>query len=352
MNHTALTVLALAALPLAIPARAESSQDPVRHIAGTVHRVESRTVVRAQRGGEREEQSERITRTLKIGSSGELDLANIAGDIVVTRGGGSEATLEIVKTSRARTAEEARRMLGLVQVDVAERNNRGEVKTRYPSNDERRNTRRNINVAVAYTVAAPAGTRLTARSISGSIKVGDIKGDLSLETISGNVDISGAGRVTSAKSISGNVTITDSPLEGTAEAGSISGTVTLRRVGARRLSLNSISGNIVVDSSTAERIDAQSMSGNVEFQGPLARNGRYELKSHSGDVRVTVSGNTGFELDANSWSGSVDANIANLTRRGNDEGRGRRRALRGTWGDGSAVLSITTFSGNATVTKR
>lgn len=353
MKYLTSTVLALAILPVPAPAGAQTVSEHVRTVVRTASRTAIEPVTRYQRGSDREEQTERITRTLKIGSSGELDLSNIAGDIVVTRGSGNEARVDIVKTARGRTVDDAKQMLQLVVVEVTEGNGRGDVKTRYPSGDDRRNQRRNINVSVAYTVTAPAATRLTIRSISGSIKVDTIAGDLSLETISGNVDIAHAGRITSAKSISGDVTILDSALDGSADVGSVSGTVAVRRVQARRLSLNSISGNIIVDTATAERIEAQSMSGDVDFQSALAGNGRYELKSHSGDVRATVLGTTGFELEANSWSGSVRADIASLTPRGNTmDGRDRRRTLRGTFGDGSAVLSITTFSGDAVVSKR
>ena len=124
----------------------------------------------------------------------------------MTRANGGEATIEVVKTSRARTVDEAREMLGLVTVSITERSGRADVKTVYPRDDEwRRNNRRNVNVSVAYTVTAPAGTRLTIGSVSGSIRVSDIKGDLSANTISGNVRIGGAGRIASAKSVSGNV---------------------------------------------------------------------------------------------------------------------------------------------------
>ena len=352
MNYTVFGVLALTVLPLASPAAAQTAHESARDVVRTVHRMAVEPVVRAQRGGDREEQTERVTRTLKIGSSGELDVSNIAGDIVVTRGSGSEATIEIVKTARARTAEDARQMLGLVQVEVAERSSRAEVKTRYPSSEER-GRRRNLNVSVAYTISTPAETRITAQSISGNIKVSEINGDLSLESISGAIDIVNAGRITAAKSISGNVTILDSKLEGPVDAGSVSGAVALRRVQARRLSLNSVSGNVIVENSTAERMEAQTMSGDVDFQSGLSGSGRYELKSHSGDVRVTLSGNTGFELEANSWSGSVQAQIPNFTNRSEPgDGRRARRTLRGTFGDGSAILDITTFSGDVIVTRR
>lgn len=349
MTHTRLTVLALAALTIPHVAGAQTTHERARHV---VHTKVPDATVKYQGGGARQEQTERITRTLKIGGGGELDLSNIAGDITVTRGRGSDAEIEIVKTARGRTVDDARQMLGLVQVDIDDRTGRAEVTTRYPSGDNRRNERRNVNVSVAYTVTAPAGTRLTVRSISGDVKVEGITGDLSLESVSGNIGISNAGRISSAKSISGNVSIADSPIDGSAEASSVSGNVVLQRVKARRLSLSSVSGNLVVDDVTAERIDGQTMSGNVQFTSSLAPNGRYELQSHSGDVRVTLTGNTGFELEANSWSGSVRADIPGLTPTGDAGGRARRRTLRATHGDGSAILSITTFSGNAIVTRR
>jgi DUF4097 and DUF4098 domain-containing protein YvlB len=301
----------------------------------------------------REEQVDRQTKTVKIGTGGELTLSNIAGDIVVTRASGSEATIEIVKTARARTVEDARELLGLVTVSVTERTGRAEVKAVYPRDDEmRRNNRRNVNVSVAYTVSTPAGTRLTIGSVSGSIKVSDIKGDLSANSISGAVRIANGGRIAAAKSISGEVEIVDTETDGALDVQSISGSVVLRKVTAQHVDVGSISGSVVLQDVQCDRIEAHTISGDVEFGGPLAKGGRYELTSHSGDVRITVSGASGFELEANSFSGSVRPDLA-LTLQG-ERGRDRsgRRALRGVYGDGSAVLNVTTFSGNVVIAKR
>ena len=85
-------------------------------------------------------------------------------------------------------------MLALVPVEITERGTRVEARTRYPSGDDRRRTgRRNVNVSVAYTVAAPEGTRILVKSISGNISVRDILGGLTLETVSGTVRIANAG---------------------------------------------------------------------------------------------------------------------------------------------------------------
>lgn len=244
-------------------------------------------------------------------------------------------------------------MLGLVQVTSTERNGRAEIKTVYPHDDDkRRNNQRNINVSVAYTIVAPANSRLTVGSVSGNIKVTDIKGDLTLNTISGTVRVANAGRMASAKSISGNVEILDTQMDGAVDAQSISGNVTIRKVSARRLSLGTISGNVVIQDAQCERAEAHAISGNVEYSGALARNGRYELQSHSGDVRLTIPPGSGFELEANTFSGSMHSDLTLKMDSVDANGRGRRRNIRGVAGDGSAVVNITTFSGNVAIAKR
>jgi DUF4097 and DUF4098 domain-containing protein YvlB len=352
MTTRVVTLMALGALLLPVQAVAQSAADRVRTVVR--ERIVTPPAVRYQRGRDGQEQTDRTTRTLKIGTTGELAVTNIAGDIVVTRTDGSEARVDIVKTSRAQSVEEARENLRLVEVDVVERAGRAEITTRYPEHTRNRSNRR-MNVSVAYTIAAPAGTRVTVRSISGDVRVTDIKGDLQIDTISGDVRVVNAGRVSGAKSVSGSVEILDTDAEGTLEANSISGTVAVRRIKARRIALGSISGDVVIENVECDRAEAQSMSGDVTFSGPLATGGRYQLNSHSGNVRAAVAGSTGFEVEANSWSGNVRADDLAIRLRSGGDGRrtaGLRRTLRGVVGDGSAVLSITTFSGSVVITRR
>ena len=299
----------------------------------------------------REEQVERTTRTLKLGANGVLGLGNIAGDIVVTRGSGADTTVDIVKTARGRDVNDAREQLQLVQVEVSERNGRADVRTRYPGR-ENQGDRRNFSVSVAYNVSAPAGTRISIESISGNVKITDIKGEVSANTVSGDVRITGAGRINGAKTISGVVEIVDAQVDGGLESSSVSGDVILRRVTARRLDAASVSGNITLDDLQCDRVSANSTSGTVTFTGPLARNGRYELNAFSGEIRVLLSGNTGFEVEANSFSGDVRSELAITTRGAQTNRRGRRTVLNGTYGDGSAVLDLTTFSGSIVIAKR
>jgi DUF4097 and DUF4098 domain-containing protein YvlB len=298
-------------------------------------------------------QTDKASRTLKIGTGGELDISNVSGDIVITRGGTTDATIEIVKTARAHSDEDAKALLQLVQVDIVERGNRAEIRARYPPGEEmRRNNRRNVHVSVAITVGAPAGTRVRAQSISGSISSKDIRGEVTLESISGAIRVANGGRVAAAKSISGDVELTDTASEGAIEASTASGSVTLRRVKARSLELGSISGDVVMEEAQASTIEAQTVSGQVRLSGALAKGGRYELSSHSGSVQVSIGGGAGFALEATSFSGSVHSDFP-VNAQDTGFGRGRRpQSLRGVHGDGSAVLDLTTFSGSITISKR
>ena len=350
MRLLAYIVAALVTVPV-LPATAGAQVYPERIAATVKARVleASRAYQGRQRDDNREEQTERTSKVVKLGADGTLSLGNVAGDITVTRGGGSDATIEIVKTARGRSVQDAKDLLALVPVEVTERNGRVEVKTRYPNGTGRRN----VNVTVAYTVSAPAGTHLSIETISGDVKVTDIKGDLSANSISGDVRISGAGRISAAKTISGTVEIADTQSDGPIAASSISGDALFRHVTARRLDATSVSGNIKVEDVQCERVSAQTTSGNVWFSGPLARSGRYELHAFSGEVRVVLSGNTGFEVDATSFSGEVRTDVP-ITTHGNSQPdrRGRHTTLTGSYGDGSAVLDLQTFSGSIVISKR
>ena len=330
-----------------MPRVADAQVYPER-IAVKAHAA-SAAYARRPREQSRDEQTERTTKTFKIGTDGSLDLGNVSGDITVKRGGGSDATVEIVKVAHGRDATDSKAQLSLVTVDVNESTGRAAVKARYANGQ-----RRNVDVSVDYNVTAPAGTRVTASSISGSIHISDIKGDVSASTISGDVKISGASRINTAHSISGSIEISDAKTDGSIEAQTVSGDVHLRHVAAHRIGGGSVSGEIKFEEIECETASAKSMSGSITMSGTLARHGHYELSTHSGEVRLTLAGNTGFGIEASSFSGDVRSDFPITTHGTMTDGahRGHRTILQGTFGDGSAMLNITTFSGSIVIAKR
>ena len=299
----------------------------------------------------REEQRETFTKTARLGPNGILDISNLVGNIEISRGSGNDATIEVTKVARARTQEDARALLPLATVEVTSRGDRTEIRTNYAEQEVMRR-HRNVNLAVHFKITAPQGTRVMARSLSGNLRATDIRGELSLITTSGNVEISNAGRVAAAKSTSGNIDLTNIDSDVALDAGTISGNVVVRSAKARRMQLGTVSGSVILTDVQTEGLGAQTLSGDVEFVGTFAKGGRYELKSHSGNVRVRVPGGSGFTVEANSWSGNVHSDFSIGGSDSEPPRGGRRKVIRGTVGDGSAVVNITTFSGNVQLLKK
>lgn len=346
MTRVLIGIVVAATALTAAPALAQVYPD--RIVVKDKARAVTTSYHRRDRDEGREQQIERTTKTFRLGPTGSITLSNISGDITVSRANGSDTTVEIVKTARGRDTADARELLQLVTVETTERNGRAEVRTQYPAGDEmRRRNRRNVNVNVDYIVTTPAGTRVSVETISGDIRVTDTKSEVSATTISGDVHISGANAGT-AKTISGTVEIADAQVDGPLDASSVSGDVILRRVSARRVDAGSVSGDIKLEDVQSERVSAHTTSAAIWFTGTLMKNGRYEFKGFSGDVHITLAGTTGFELDASSFSGEIRSNDFPVTTRGRID----RRKLSGTYGDGSAILDLGTFSGSIIISKR
>ena len=297
----------------------------------------------------RVEQRETFTKTVRLAANGVLDVSNLSGNIEIKRGSGAEAVIEVTKIARGRTEEAAREMLPMVRVEITPRPERAEIRTMYDSGEPGRG--RNINVSVNYTITAPKETRIRAVTLSGNVTATDIQGELSLVTTSGNVMITNASRVAAARTTSGNVELSNINSDVALEAGTVSGDVIARSVKARRMTVGTVSGRIIIQDVQTERLSAQAFNGDIDFSGALAKGGRYDLKSHSGNVRIAVSEGSGFEVEANSWSGTVHSAFAIGGSDGEPQ-RGRRKIIRGVVGDGSAVVNITTFSGDVHLVKK
>ena len=158
-----------------------------------------------------------------------------------------------------------------------------------------------------------------------------------------------------AKTISGNVTLTNVQTEGDISVGTINGMMNAKGIRAHGIDFSSISGDLVIADMVCDRLGAKSVSGSVEYAGSISKTGRYNLTSHSGTIRLTLANPSGFELNADSFSGSVRSDFAVTLgpTSGNDRRRpGPGRTMHAVFGDGGATLTIRTFSGDIVIAKR
>jgi hypothetical protein len=299
------------------------------------------------------EQSERFSQTFKVGADGSIDLQNISGDVHVTTGRGHDIQVEAIKRVRHRDASEAKRLLSQLRIEATQVGNRVEVRTIYP-----RTSGRGFSGGVDYTITVPANGAVSMKTISGDVEVTGVRGEVRAESVSGDVQVTSTPNLALAKTVSGDVTARDIAATTPLSLSTVSGTVIGTGLKVRTLEAGSVSGNVQLSNLQVERLQAKSVSGDIEFDAALARGGRYEFNSHSGNVRVTLANTPGFELDASTFSGSIRSDFPVTLRSTSqpDPGDRRRgglnRAIRGTYGDASAILAVRSFSGSVVITRK
>jgi hypothetical protein len=263
---------------------------------------------RGQRGGQGET-TETLTRIVRLVPGGTFDLRNPVGDITIT-GGGSEARIEAIKRVRNMPDGRMRALLEATRIDIAERGGNVQVRTVHPPV-------RGV-ATVDYIITLPQNANIILRTTSGNVSVQNISGDeLTADTLSGNF--------------------------------------TVRDLRSRMLQVHTVTGNMLLHDIATQRAILDSVAGNLEFAGRLLRNGQYELQTHSGDIRVTPSGNPGFDLEAKTYRGDLRSDfVLRLLQQHPPAGaRGPRlqKFLRGTVGDAGATLTTSSFSGNTEILK-
>ncbi len=248
----------------------------------------------------RNEVTESFTRTVRLDRGAVIDLENTAGDIIITGGGGSDVRIDAVKRMRGTSEADAQTRLRDVQIEIVERAGRLQVRTNYPRV-------RNGGGAVDYTLAVPSAADLVIRSVSGDVRVSNVRGELRAETINGDLEATSVGQVQLAKTISGSVTI--SGAEGDLRAESVNGDVVIRGLKGRSGQVSTVSGDVRMSDIELERANIGSINGDIDYGGALARSGRYELHTHSGDVVIAPSGDAGFDVEANTFNGDITSQV-------------------------------------------
>jgi DUF4097 and DUF4098 domain-containing protein YvlB len=256
------------------------------------------------------EYTEKFEKTVRLGRNGRLELTSLSGDVEIAGGSGEEAKITATKTTRGNNEQNARAALSAMAIEVNERPG-GVAIAAQPTRG------RTNSVEVDYVITVPSGTTLDLKTYSGDVTIRNMTSDVHLKSYSGDVVV---------------------------------------RDGKPTIDLESISGDVSIEQIDSERVKVNSISGDVIFRGKLAKTGRYELSTNSGDVQVITDGGASFEVEARTFSGDVSSDFAmKLGVAPSSFGpRGTRRSndIRGTVSDGGALLSLHSFSGDILLTKR
>jgi DUF4097 and DUF4098 domain-containing protein YvlB len=157
-------------------------------------------------------------------------------------------------------------------------------------------------ISISYELIVPASTQIASQTGSGDQRIGRVNGTVRAQTGSGDIDIEGAGAGLDAHTGSGDIQV------------------------------NAVGGPI----------RAQTGSGDVEVA--QIQKADVDVRTGSGDVRLTLPADAAFTLSARTGSGSIDS-----THPVQGESRRRRNRLDGTVRGGANRVEITTGSGSIVI---
>jgi hypothetical protein len=314
--------------------------------SGTARRQDDQRQAQQRQVSAWPEATERVSHRLRLGRNGTFELQSFAGDVIITGGRGDDVRVDATKRVRHRLSSTARSMLPAVRIDVVERGGNIELRTNQPR-------RRDVWTAVDYVINLPSSANVVLGIGSGNVRVTNVSGELRADADAGDLFATDVRRVRHLRTMRGDIEVSDAQAD-ELSANTVDGDLRLRNLKGRVLDLNSVHGDVRLVDVQMDRARLQTMIGDIEYAGPLARSGRYEFATHSGNIRLTPSGGAGFDLEAHSFTGDIRTDYMLKLFNALPEAlrRSAERSLRGTFGDAAAVLTARSFSGDILIVRR
>jgi DUF4097 and DUF4098 domain-containing protein YvlB len=287
---------------------------------------------------------EKFDKTEALAKNGKLYLNNVSGQIEIMTWKEAQVKIEAVKTSKAGSLAKAKENAALVTIEVTKDTDLVRVETKYPKKSGGFWGGDSVNVSVDYKVWVPDQAAVELKSVSGDVSVAPIGGMAKIGCVSGNVDLKGAAGA-DVDLVSGELTLEN--IAGDAYLKAVSGNIKATGVKGS-IEAEAVSGEIDLrDVSEAQTVSAKSVSGGITYVGKIKAGGRYELKAHSGDVRMTIPADSAFDFEANTFSGDIDSDFEIQV-----VGKISPREIHGTVGKGGATVILKSFSGSIDLKKR
>lgn len=192
------------------------------------------------------------------------------------------------------------------------------------------------DVEANFQLIVPEQTELRLKTQTGLILVEQVSGDMTLQSVAGDVHL---------KEVSGYIIVTTT-------GGSLVCTLC-----SGRLDFTSISGSAQVLQPSLNNANLRTTTGNILYDGDFLRTGLYTMNSGRGMVEVRFSGNDSFDLNAKTYSGTVDNQAADFLKPDTHGSKHHSdskfsKSLVGTVGQGLAKVELSSYSGTIRILKR
>jgi hypothetical protein len=191
-------------------------------------------------------------------------------------------------------------------------------------------------VEANFQLLVPEQTELQLRTQTGLILVEQVNGDMKLQSVAGDVHL---------KEVSGYIIVRTT-------SGSL-----VCSLCAGKLEYNSISGGAQILQPSLSTVNLMTTTGNILYDGDFIRTGLYTMNSGRGLVEVRFSGTDSFDLNAQTYRGTVDNQAADFLKPDPHGSKHHTQSkyshsLFGTVGQGLAKVELSSYSGTIRILKR
>jgi hypothetical protein len=271
---------------------------------------------------------EKIDKQLPAAKDGTVEISNVAGSVQVT--GWDKAEIEVTGTLGRNTE----------RLDFTANGRRGKIEVVLPHNAH-------DTGPTDLRISVPRDSRVEVTTVSASIDVDEVVGELELQSVSGEVAVVGRPAGASVQTVSGDIRVASGATRTHAET--VSGAIDIRRAQGS-VEIHSVSGDASVEADGVDHLSFDSVSGNLTGEVAPAPGGTLNLNSHSGDIELRLPRDANADFNINTFSGHIDSDFGGQPRKSHRHGPGQELSF--TLGSGDAHVEIDTFSGHVSLLKR
>jgi len=198
-------------------------------------------------------------------------------------------------------------------------------------------------------VKVPVGSGLSVSTISADIRARGVRGAQRLQSVSGDVNGEAGAEDVECQTISGDVAVAGSGLKGLLNITTVSGDAMITHV-AGELNGNTVSGKFTITLGDTTRSRLRTTSGDVSMATQLAADGRLDIESISGGIRLDLTGPVNAAFDVSSFSGEIRNCFGPKPRRTDEYAPGKE--WRFAEGPGAARVRIKSMNGDINVCRK
>ena len=141
--------------------------------------------------------------------------------------------------------------------------------------------------AVDYDVQVPSSASVVIHTGAGTVTVGNVNGDISVDSDTGAVDVHDA-------------------MNDHVHVRTVNGPVTLANIQNGHVEVTTVGGEVTFTNVSGSQVSANTNNAPVHFNGDCQGGGDYTLSTHSGNIDVSLPTNASVDVTARSVTGSVE----------------------------------------------